>query len=193
MPRASRSSWDVRTSWNQRIWVQTALMEGPTADPHHPVRAHSVLIQQCCSLVPAHQILSYHDQQVIHPAGHHYWQQRGASAGGESRRLGHPGSQQHVVMGGSVDQYPSAINSMGDCCSGLLQRVNFASPDPSQYDASINLQDVQISDSATYECKVKKTTVATRKVTITVLGESASLALVNLARSGLPYVPDAMP
>ncbi|XP_053134039.1 V-set and immunoglobulin domain-containing protein 8 [Hemicordylus capensis] len=48
-------------------------------------------------------------------------------------------------------------------------RVNFALPDPSQYDASINLQNVQTSDSATYECKVKKTTVATRKVTITVL------------------------
>ncbi|XP_061462705.1 V-set and immunoglobulin domain-containing protein 8-like [Rhineura floridana] len=49
------------------------------------------------------------------------------------------------------------------------ERVTFAIPDPSQYDASINLQDVQISDSATYECKVKKSTVATRKVTITVL------------------------
>uniref|UniRef100_H9GSJ4 Ig-like domain-containing protein n=1 Tax=Anolis carolinensis TaxID=28377 RepID=H9GSJ4_ANOCA len=55
------------------------------------------------------------------------------------------------------------------CCSGLQQRINFAIPDPSQYDASINLQDVQISDSATYECKVKKTTLASRKVTIMVL------------------------
>ncbi|XP_060614624.2 V-set and immunoglobulin domain-containing protein 8-like [Anolis sagrei] len=56
-----------------------------------------------------------------------------------------------------------------DCCSGLQQRINFVIPDPSQYDASINLQDVQISDSATYECKVKKTTLASRKVTIMVL------------------------
>uniref|UniRef100_A0A8D2JFY8 Ig-like domain-containing protein n=1 Tax=Varanus komodoensis TaxID=61221 RepID=A0A8D2JFY8_VARKO len=51
----------------------------------------------------------------------------------------------------------------------LRQRVAFALPDPSRYDASINLQNVELSDTATYECKVKKTTVATRKVTVTVL------------------------
>ncbi|KAJ7307429.1 hypothetical protein JRQ81_009447 [Phrynocephalus forsythii] len=63
----------------------------------------------------------------------------------------------------------NVLASVGDCCSSLLQRVNFALPDPSQYDASISLQNVQVSDSATYECKVKKTNVATRKVTVTVL------------------------
>ncbi|XP_053133734.1 V-set and immunoglobulin domain-containing protein 8-like [Hemicordylus capensis] len=50
----------------------------------------------------------------------------------------------------------------------LQQRVGFMSPDPSQYDASMQLRDLQIADSATYECTVKKTTEATRKVTITV-------------------------
>ncbi|XP_067584395.1 V-set and immunoglobulin domain-containing protein 8 isoform X1 [Pseudorca crassidens] len=51
----------------------------------------------------------------------------------------------------------------------LQQRVHFAAPDPSQYDASINLSNLQISDAATYECRVKKTTVATRTVIITVI------------------------
>ncbi|XP_033712562.1 V-set and immunoglobulin domain-containing protein 8 isoform X2 [Tursiops truncatus] len=50
----------------------------------------------------------------------------------------------------------------------LQQRAHFAAPDPSQYDASINLSNLQISDAATYECRVKKTTVATRTVIITV-------------------------
>nr|XP_028566809.1 V-set and immunoglobulin domain-containing protein 8-like [Podarcis muralis] len=50
----------------------------------------------------------------------------------------------------------------------LQQRVGFISPDPSLYDASMQLRDVQITDSATYECKVKKTTEASHKVTITV-------------------------
>ncbi|XP_059991472.1 V-set and immunoglobulin domain-containing protein 8 isoform X2 [Lagenorhynchus albirostris] len=50
----------------------------------------------------------------------------------------------------------------------LQQRVHFAAPDPSQYDASINLSNLQISDAAIYECRVKKTTVATRTVIITV-------------------------
>ncbi|XP_063002351.1 V-set and immunoglobulin domain-containing protein 8-like [Elgaria multicarinata webbii] len=103
-------------------------------------------------------VLSYHDHQVIHP-GSHYLQQNGGYVTQDVRRFGNTGSQQNVVVGSSV----------GDCCSGLQQRVTFAIPDPSQYDASINLQNVQISDSATYECKVKKTTVATRKVTVTVL------------------------
>lgn len=52
----------------------------------------------------------------------------------------------------------------------LQQRVGFISPDPSLYDASMQLRDVQITDSATYECKVKKTTEASHKVTITVQG-----------------------
>ncbi|XP_007461348.1 PREDICTED: V-set and immunoglobulin domain-containing protein 8 [Lipotes vexillifer] len=51
----------------------------------------------------------------------------------------------------------------------LQKRAHFAAPDPSQYDASINLSNLQVSDTATYECRVKKTTVATRTVIITVL------------------------
>ncbi|XP_061041831.1 V-set and immunoglobulin domain-containing protein 8 [Eubalaena glacialis] len=50
----------------------------------------------------------------------------------------------------------------------LQQRVSFTAPDPSQYDASINLSNLKVSDTATYECRVKKTTVATRTVIITV-------------------------
>lgn len=120
------------------------------------------LIQQCCSLLPAHQILSYQGQQVIHP-GYPYLHPRGGSGNQDASRFSNPGFQQSE--GGH--QFGSA----NDCCSGLQQRVNFVVPDPSKYDASINLQNVQISDSATYECKVKKTTVATRKVTVMVLGE----------------------
>lgn len=52
----------------------------------------------------------------------------------------------------------------------LQQRVRFAASDPSQYDASINLTNLQVSDTATYECRVKKTTMATRKVVLTVQG-----------------------
>lgn len=52
----------------------------------------------------------------------------------------------------------------------LQQRVRFAASDPSQYDASINLVDLQVSDTATYECKVKKATMATRKVVVIVQG-----------------------
>ncbi|KAF3823019.1 hypothetical protein GH733_010455 [Mirounga leonina] len=50
----------------------------------------------------------------------------------------------------------------------LQQRVRFAASDPSQYDASINLMNLQVSDTATYECRVKKTTMASRKVIVTV-------------------------
>ncbi|XP_032992101.1 V-set and immunoglobulin domain-containing protein 8-like [Lacerta agilis] len=108
-------------------------------------------------------ILSYNNHQVIHP-GYHYLQTRGGSAAHDSRHFGNSGLQQNMVIGGSGH----------DCCSGLQQRVTFAIQDPSQYDASINLQDVQISDSATYECKVKKTTVATRKVTVMVLARPSN-------------------
>lgn len=54
----------------------------------------------------------------------------------------------------------------------LQQRVRFAASDPSQYDASINLMNLQVSDTATYECRVKKTTMATRKVIVTVQGRA---------------------
>ncbi|XP_034280344.1 V-set and immunoglobulin domain-containing protein 8 isoform X2 [Pantherophis guttatus] len=114
----------------------------------------------CCSLLPAHQILSYQAQQVIHP-GYPYLHPRGGSGNQDAGRFSNPGFQQSE--GGQ------RFGSGNDCCNGLQQRVNFAAPDPSKYDASINLQNVQISDSATYECKVKKTSVATRKVTVKVL------------------------
>lgn len=52
----------------------------------------------------------------------------------------------------------------------LQQRVRFAAPDPSQYDASINFSNLQVADAAIYECRVKKTTMATRRVIITVSG-----------------------
>ncbi|ELV10592.1 V-set and immunoglobulin domain-containing protein 8 [Tupaia chinensis] len=55
----------------------------------------------------------------------------------------------------------------------LQQRVRFAASDPSQYDASINLMNLQVSDTATYECRVKKTTMATRRVIVTVQARPA--------------------
>uniref|UniRef100_A0A6I8MZF6 V-set and immunoglobulin domain containing 8 n=1 Tax=Ornithorhynchus anatinus TaxID=9258 RepID=A0A6I8MZF6_ORNAN len=55
----------------------------------------------------------------------------------------------------------------------LQQRVRFAAPDPSQYDASINLMNLQVADTATYECRVKKTTMASRKVIVTVQARPA--------------------
>ncbi|XP_053464075.1 V-set and immunoglobulin domain-containing protein 8 isoform X2 [Nycticebus coucang] len=55
----------------------------------------------------------------------------------------------------------------------LQQRVRFAASDPSQYDASINLMNLQVSDTATYECRVKKTTTASRKVIVTVQARPA--------------------
>lgn len=57
----------------------------------------------------------------------------------------------------------------------LQQRVRFAASDPSQYDASINLMNLQVSDTATYECRVKKTTMASRKVIVTVQGTAGCL------------------
>ncbi|XP_032319839.1 V-set and immunoglobulin domain-containing protein 8 isoform X2 [Camelus ferus] len=55
----------------------------------------------------------------------------------------------------------------------LQQRVRFAASDPSQYDASITLTNLQVSDTATYECRVKKTTMATRRVIVTVQARPA--------------------
>lgn len=60
----------------------------------------------------------------------------------------------------------------------LQQRVRFAASDPSQYDASINLMNLQVSDTATYECRVKKTTMATRKVIVTVQGMASLFSAV---------------
>lgn len=69
----------------------------------------------------------------------------------------------------------------------LQQRVRFAASDPSQYDASINLMNLQVSDTATYECRVKKTTTATRKVVVTVQG-MASLFWTPFPQTSEPRV-----
>ncbi|XP_061462507.1 V-set and immunoglobulin domain-containing protein 8-like isoform X2 [Rhineura floridana] len=73
-----------------------------------------------------------------------------------------PNPQDHPLLGyhGNRVVYPGPPD--------LQQRVGFTSEDPTLYDASMQLRDVQITDSATYECKVKKTTEASHKVTITV-------------------------
>ena len=47
----------------------------------------------------------------------------------------------------------------------------FVQNDPSQYDASIRLADLQVSDTGTYQCRVKKNTVAVHEVIVTVQGE----------------------
>uniref|UniRef100_A0A8B9F6I3 V-set and immunoglobulin domain containing 8 n=1 Tax=Amazona collaria TaxID=241587 RepID=A0A8B9F6I3_9PSIT len=52
--------------------------------------------------------------------------------------------------------------------SGLQDRVAFVQTDPSQYDASIRLADLQVSDTGTYQCRVKKNTVAVHEVIVTV-------------------------
>ncbi|XP_050786929.1 V-set and immunoglobulin domain-containing protein 8 [Gopherus flavomarginatus] len=57
---------------------------------------------------------------------------------------------------------------------GLQQRVSFVAQDPSLYDASIHLANLQVSDSATYECRVRKATVDTHLITITVLEKPAA-------------------
>lgn len=68
----------------------------------------------------------------------------------------------------------------------LQQRVRFAASDPSQYDASINLMNLQVSDTATYECRVKKTTMASRKVIVTVQGTAGCL------QAPLPQTPEPL-
>ncbi|XP_074837253.1 V-set and immunoglobulin domain-containing protein 8 [Carettochelys insculpta] len=52
---------------------------------------------------------------------------------------------------------------------GLQQRLQFVAEDPSLHDASVYLANLQPSDSASYECRVKKTTVDTHIITIKVL------------------------
>lgn len=53
----------------------------------------------------------------------------------------------------------------------LSERLSFTG-DPKQGDASVTISDVKISDTATYQCKVKKTPgVDMRKVTLVVMGE----------------------
>ncbi|KAJ8401051.1 hypothetical protein AAFF_G00390080 [Aldrovandia affinis] len=54
--------------------------------------------------------------------------------------------------------------------SSLMKRLDFLMPDPSQGDASIAISGLQVSDTATYQCKVKKAPgVDMRKVTMVVL------------------------
>ncbi|KAM6365107.1 V-set and immunoglobulin domain-containing protein 8 isoform 1-T1 [Pluvialis apricaria] len=58
--------------------------------------------------------------------------------------------------------------------SGLQDRVAFVQNDPSQYDASIRLADLQVSDTGTYQCRVKKNTVAVHEVIVTVQEKPAT-------------------
>ncbi|KAM4690330.1 coxsackievirus and adenovirus receptor homolog [Rhinophrynus dorsalis] len=51
----------------------------------------------------------------------------------------------------------------------LMRRLSFTSTDPSQGDASITISYLEVSDAATYQCKVKKNPgVASRKATVIV-------------------------
>ncbi|XP_051631463.1 V-set and immunoglobulin domain-containing protein 8 [Manacus candei] len=52
--------------------------------------------------------------------------------------------------------------------SGLRDRVAFVQSDPGQQDASIRLADLRVSDTGTYQCRVKKNTVAVHEVIVTV-------------------------
>ncbi|KAL4660433.1 coxsackievirus and adenovirus receptor-like [Arapaima gigas] len=52
----------------------------------------------------------------------------------------------------------------------VMNRMNFSTPDPSKGDASVTISALRVSDTATYQCKVKKTPgVDTRKITVMVL------------------------
>lgn len=65
--------------------------------------------------------------------------------------------------------------------SGLQDRVAFVQNDPGQHDASIRLADLQVSDTGTYQCRVKKNTVAVHEVIVTVQGETPDPLLVGAA------------
>lgn len=52
-----------------------------------------------------------------------------------------------------------------------MSRFKFVG-DPSRGDATVSISSVKVLDTATYQCKVKKTPgIDSRKVTIVVLGE----------------------
>lgn len=54
---------------------------------------------------------------------------------------------------------------------GVSSRLRFTGM-PTQGDASISISDIRVSDTATYQCKVKKAPgVDVRKVTLVVMGE----------------------
>ncbi|XP_061213499.1 V-set and immunoglobulin domain-containing protein 8 isoform X1 [Neopsephotus bourkii] len=61
--------------------------------------------------------------------------------------------------------------------SGLQDRVAFVQTDPSQHDASIRLADLQVSDTGTYQCRVKKNTVAVHEVIVTVQGQCVCVSV----------------
>lgn len=65
----------------------------------------------------------------------------------------------------------------------------FVQNDPSQYDASIRLADLQVSDTGTYQCRVKKNTVAVHEVIVTVQGEPRPLRVPFLHTPGGPRWP----
>lgn len=68
--------------------------------------------------------------------------------------------------------------SYGD--SSVASRLGFLG-DPRQGDASISISAVKVSDTATYQCKVKKAPgVDMRKVTLVVMGEEHRLRLLHL-------------
>nr|XP_031362743.1 V-set and immunoglobulin domain-containing protein 8-like [Lonchura striata domestica] len=58
--------------------------------------------------------------------------------------------------------------------SGLQDRVAFVQTDPGQRDASIRVADLQESDTGTYQCRVKKNTVAVHEVIVTVQEKPAA-------------------
>lgn len=68
---------------------------------------------------------------------------------------------------------------------GVSARFNFTG-DPTQGDASIAVSELRGSDTATYQCKVKKAPgVDMRKVTLVVLGEGHFLSKLVLPVSFL--------
>lgn len=55
--------------------------------------------------------------------------------------------------------------------SGLMSRLTFVQADPSKGNASIHINYLNVEDTATYQCKVKKNPgVDSRKVTLNIQG-----------------------
>lgn len=56
-----------------------------------------------------------------------------------------------------------------------MSRFKFVG-DPSNGDATVSFSNLKVSDTATYQCKVKKTPgIDSRKVTLVVLGEDVHI------------------
>lgn len=67
---------------------------------------------------------------------------------------------------------------------GISSRFRFTGS-PTQGDASIAISDVRVSDTATYQCKVKKAPgVDMRKVTLVVMGEQDCFILCSTCQTG---------